>query len=128
VEKMPIQLKLKKEVKSNDCFDWSDLLKKNDYIILRIVLRLIRVNKKLKFNLLDKLIFKIWNAHAEFLIHKMSKKFSSYEKIVTSRLHGHILSCLVGVSSSIIDNNYGKNTAYYELWTKDLGMTSIWDK
>lgn len=34
----------------------------------------------------------------------------------------------VDVPSSIIDNSYGKNTAYYELWTKDLEIASIWGK
>lgn len=128
IEKNPIQLQMKKEIESNDCFDWGDLLTKKDHRIAYGVRQLIRVNKKLKSNSLDKVIFKIWNTHAENLVSEMSKLFSSYEKIITSRLHGHILSCLVDVPSSIIDNSYGKNTAYYELWTKDLEISSIWDK
>jgi len=128
IEKNPIQLEMKKEIESNDCFDWGDLLTKKDHRIAYGVHQLIRVNKKLKSNSLDKVIFKIWNNHAESLVSEMSKLFSSYEKIITSRLHGHILSCLVDVPSSIIDNSYGKNTAYYELWTKDLEIASIWGK
>ena len=89
---------------------------------------MIKINKITKSNLVDKLIFKIWETHAEYLVSKMSRKFSSYERVVTSRLHGHILSCLVDVPSSIIDNSYGKNISYYELWTKNLEITSIWSE
>lgn len=128
VEKNPIQLQVEKEIKNNDCFDWDDLLTKKDHRVAYGVHQLIRVNKKLKSNALDKVIFKIWNAHAETLVSDMSKLFSSYEKIVTSRLHGHILSCLIDVPSVIIDNSYGKNSAYYDLWTKDLETTCLWEK
>ena len=90
--------------------------------------RLIQINRILKLNSLNNLIFKIWYKHAYSLVFKMSKVFSSYESIVTSRLHGHILSCLVDVPSSIINNSYGKNTEYYKVWTKDLEITSVVDK
>lgn len=126
IEKNPIQSQLKEEIKDNDCFDWTDLLSKKDHRVSYRMQQLIRINKILKSNTLDNFIFKIWYAHAEYLVYKMSKIFSSYEKVTTSRLHGHILSCLVDVPSSVIDNSYGKNTAYYELWTKELEITSIW--
>lgn len=128
VEKNPLQQKLQQNIKGNDCFDWGDLLTKRDHRTLLGIHQLIKVNKRLKSVALDKMIFKIWYAHTEYLVSKMSKKFSSYDKIITSRLHGHILSCLVDVPSSIIDNSYGKNTAYYELWTKSLDITSIWSE
>lgn len=54
-------------------------------------------------------------------------QFSSHEKVITLCLHGHTLSCLVYTPSSILhppssilDNSYGKSTAYYELWKKHL--------
>lgn len=128
IEKSPTQLQLKKEIKDNDCFDWSDLLTKKDHVVPYGIHRLIKINKRIKSNSIDKLVFKIWETYAEYLVSKMSRKFSSYERVVTSRLHGHILSCLVDVPSSIIDNSYGKNTSYYELWTKDLKITSVWDE
>ncbi len=124
VEKNPIQLQIIKEIKDNDCCDWTDLLTKKDYRVAYGAHQLIRVNRKLKSNALDKVIFKIWNVHAETLVSDMSKLFSSYEKVITSRLHGHILSCLVDVPSSIIDNSYGKNTEYYQMWTKELDIVS----
>lgn len=128
VEKNPIQLQLSEEVKKNNCLDWEDLLTNKDHRVLVNIKRMIRINKKLKSSSLDKLIFKVWYIHSKHLVNKMSKKFSGYERVITSRLHGHILSCLVDVPSSIIDNSYGKNTAYYELWTKSLAITNIWSE
>ncbi|HVI41812.1 MAG TPA: polysaccharide pyruvyl transferase family protein, partial [Anaerovoracaceae bacterium] len=46
--------------------------------------------------------------------------FSKYERIVTSRLHGHILGALLDKEVVLIDNSYGKNSGYYECWTKAL--------
>ena len=128
IEKNPIQLQIQKEIQCIDSFDWDDFLTKKDYKIIRRIHKLMKINRKLKSNSLDKVIFKVWYSHIEILVSKMSKLFSSYEKIATSRLHGHILSCLVDVPSTIIDNSYGKNTAYYRLWTKDLEIASIWDE
>lgn len=128
VEKTPLPLNLKQEIQNQDCFDWSDLLTRNDSLIAYTVSKMMKANSKIKSNAFDEFIFKVWETHARFIASKMAKKFSSYEKIVTSRLHGHILSCLVNVPSVIIDNSYGKNTAYYNLWTKSLETTSVWDK
>ncbi|WP_436880205.1 polysaccharide pyruvyl transferase family protein [Psychrobacter okhotskensis] len=128
VEKNPIQSALKERIEVYDCVDWSDLLTKKDHRVAYAIHRMVRLNKKLKSSKIDRAIFKLWSIHSQLLASKMSKKFSSYEKIVTSRLHGHILSCLVDVPSSIIDNSYGKNTSYYDLWTKDLEITSIWEE
>ncbi|MGP4714455.1 MULTISPECIES: polysaccharide pyruvyl transferase family protein [unclassified Psychrobacter] len=128
VEKNPMQLKLQEKIKGHDCVDWSDLLTKKDHRVAYAIHKMIRLNKYLRSSKIDKTIFKLWNSHSQLLAFRMSKRFSSYEKIVTSRLHGHILSCLVDVPSSIIDNSYGKNTSYYDLWTKDLEITSVWDE
>ncbi|WP_333955005.1 polysaccharide pyruvyl transferase family protein [Psychrobacter sp. S4(2024)] len=128
IEKNPIQSALKEKMKSYDCFDWSDLLIKNDHRVAYAIHKMIRLNNKLKSSKIDKAIFRLWSIHSQLLVYRMSKRFSSYEKIVTSRLHGHILSCLVDVPSSIIDNSYGKNTSYYDLWTKSLDITSIWEE
>ncbi|MFL9989958.1 polysaccharide pyruvyl transferase family protein [Paraburkholderia sediminicola] len=46
--------------------------------------------------------------------------FSRYERVVTSRLHGHILGALLDKEIVLIDNSYGKNSGYYECWTKAL--------
>jgi len=39
------------------------------------------------------------------------------ERIVTDRLHGHILALLLGIPHVILDNDYGKVAAYHAAWT-----------
>lgn len=128
IEINPVQLKIQENLKNSDYLDWDNLITKKDQNILRMTNRIIKINKLLNLKILDILVFKIWHSHTEKLVFKMSKLFSSYDNIKTSRLHGHILSCLVDVPSTIIDNSYGKNTAYYRVWTKDLGITSIFNR
>jgi pyruvyl transferase EpsO len=43
--------------------------------------------------------------------------FSSGRRIVTDRLHGHILAMLMGKPHDFYDNSYGKNSAFCLSWT-----------
>ncbi|MBS4162042.1 pyruvyl transferase, partial [Klebsiella pneumoniae] len=56
---------------------------------------------------------------------KSVRFFSRYESVVTSRLHGHILSCLLQKENVVIDNSYGKNANYYNTWMKDIPNTKL---
>lgn len=38
--------------------------------------------------------------------------------VVTERLHGHILCVLAGIPHVLIDNNYGKNSTFFDTWTR----------
>ena len=38
--------------------------------------------------------------------------------VVTDRLHGHILSLLMGIPHVLLDNSYGKLWHFYETWTR----------
>jgi pyruvyl transferase EpsO len=42
--------------------------------------------------------------------------------VVTDRLHGHILSVLLGIPHVLMDNSYGKNESFYATWTHDLDL------
>jgi exopolysaccharide biosynthesis predicted pyruvyltransferase EpsI len=42
--------------------------------------------------------------------------------VVTDRLHGHILSVLLGIPHVLMDNSYGKNASFYATWTHDLDL------
>jgi exopolysaccharide biosynthesis protein PssK len=37
--------------------------------------------------------------------------------VVTDRLHGHILSLLLGIPHVLLDNSYGKLRHFHETWT-----------
>jgi pyruvyl transferase EpsO len=44
------------------------------------------------------------------------------EKVVTDRLHGHILCLLLGIPHDLMDNSYGKLRNFHETWTKDCSL------
>lgn len=41
---------------------------------------------------------------------------SSGERVVTDRLHGHILCLLLGIPHAVLDNSYGKITGFADTW------------
>lgn len=43
--------------------------------------------------------------------------FNTAERIVTDRLHGHILASMMGKEHALYDNNYGKNSAFVRTWS-----------
>jgi exopolysaccharide biosynthesis predicted pyruvyltransferase EpsI len=45
---------------------------------------------------------------------------SSGRVVVTDRLHGHIMSTLLGIPHVALDNNYGKLQNFIGAWTKDM--------
>jgi pyruvyl transferase EpsO len=47
---------------------------------------------------------------------------SSGRHIVTDRLHGHIMSVLLGIPHVVIDNGYGKIGGYIDAWTAGSGV------
>lgn len=42
--------------------------------------------------------------------------------IITDRLHGHILSLLMGIPHIVLDNSYGKVKSFYDSWTKSCSL------
>jgi pyruvyl transferase EpsO len=45
---------------------------------------------------------------------------SQYEQVYTTRLHVAILCCLLGKPFHLFDNNYGKNSRFFDTWLMDL--------
>lgn len=45
--------------------------------------------------------------------------------VITDRLHGHILSTLIGVPHVLLDSKLGKNLNLHDTWTKDCACTRI---
>ncbi|WP_424767437.1 polysaccharide pyruvyl transferase family protein [Paenibacillus sp. sgz302251] len=67
----------------------------------------------------------IWNKYSDYLVNKAIKRFSSYRSVQTSRLHGHILSCLMDKPNTLLDNSYGKNSNYYNTWTREIHSAQL---
>jgi pyruvyl transferase EpsO len=58
-------------------------------------------------------------ARAQLRVERGLRLLSRGERIVTDRLHGHILSLLLGIPHVVLDNDYGKVGAYLAAWTRD---------
>lgn len=65
----------------------------------------------------NKILATLWPRYAQTLIQDATKLFGRHEYIVTDRLHGHILACLMTKPHTVLDNSYGKNSGYSEIWT-----------
>lgn len=61
----------------------------------------------------------------EWLIEKGIDFISTYDLVVSTRLHGHILALLLDVPTIMIDNSYGKNKRFYETWLKDISESQL---
>lgn len=126
IEKIEIPSSVEIQAKNADCLDWEDLINSDDYKYLYYLNRMIQMNQKyINSKVVNKIIAKLWIRKCTQLTNKFSQLFSSYECVITSRLHGHILSCLLDVPSVILDNSYGKNSNYYHLWTQKLPIAEL---
>lgn len=84
--------------------------------------RLENIIQRLNFNnLRNYFINKYWQSIILPYHVKLAIDFiSPYDNIYTTRLHGCILSVLMGKNIVLFDNSYGKNYSFYETWLKDL--------
>ena len=73
----------------------------------------------------NKMLSGMWMDYSNGLLRKAISLFSSYENIITDRLHGHILACLMDKTNTVLDNTYGKNSAYVEAWTINSPLVSL---
>jgi pyruvyl transferase EpsO len=58
---------------------------------------------------------------AQRRLHRGIRMLSSGSQVITDRLHGHILSLLLGIPHVALDNSYGKIAAYFRSWTHATG-------
>ncbi|UPK45242.1 polysaccharide pyruvyl transferase family protein [Paenibacillus pabuli] len=67
----------------------------------------------------------LWMKYSDYLVNKAIRCFADYRIIHSSRLHGHILSCLMAKPNVLIDNSYGKNSGYYRVWTHEVNTANM---
>lgn len=73
----------------------------------------------------NKVLSDRWMAFSGRLISDAVQLFSAHDRIVTDRLHGHILACLMNKHSIVLDNSYGKNSRYVGAWTGGSALVSL---
>lgn len=76
------------------------------------------------------IINRLWDWYAQnifrnSMISEGVSFISPYRKVITTRLHGCILSILLHKEVELIDNSYGKNFHFYASWLSDLETLSI---
>ena len=67
----------------------------------------------------------IWNAAARQRLARGCQLLSQGQVVVTDRLHAHIISSLMDIPNIILDNHYGKLSAYYFTWHRELKSTML---
>lgn len=67
------------------------------------------------------MIYKCWmyRRHALLRLNRGLHQLGSARIVVTDRLHGHILSSLLGLPHVVMDNSYGKIVRYIEAFGRD---------
>lgn len=73
----------------------------------------------------NKILTRLWIAYSARLIADAARLFARHELIITDRLHGHILACLLRKKNIVLDNSYGKNSRYVEAWTGDSELVRL---
>lgn len=64
----------------------------------------------------------LFNHYAAWMVQRGLDLLSGGRIIITDRLHGHILCCLLGKPHVVVDNSYGKVFGYIRAWSPD-GIT-----
>lgn len=109
---------------NQDVVDWGTLLTEEDQNLIKKMI--LRHNSSLSIN--DPTLAQSWSLLKEKFIERAISLFSQYNEITTSRLHGHILACLMNKRNTLLDNSYGKNSAYYKTWTCMIESATFYNK
>ncbi|PJG82209.1 polysaccharide pyruvyl transferase family protein [Caviibacterium pharyngocola] len=108
--------------------DWEDILTEQDKKYELFCGRLARVANKLHWAFLKNKVNEMWFAHSLDVIERARQEFLRYDCVITSRLHGHIFSCLLELPNQVCDNSYGKNSGYFNQWTKNIEFTKKYER
>ncbi len=73
----------------------------------------------------NRILVRLWIAYSARLVKDAARLFARHEFIVTDRLHGHILACLLNRPNIVLDNSYGKNSRYVAAWTQRSELVTL---
>jgi pyruvyl transferase EpsO len=97
--------------------DWPRVVGRNGQKKIVWLLNLIRKkHNPLVHKYLVNMEMKLWILYSGKFVKDAKLLFSRYERVVTDRLHAHILASLMDIPSVVFDNNYGKNSTYINSW------------
>lgn len=76
----------------------------------------------------NRLLARMWIAYSGRLVADAAQLFARHKTIVTDRLHGHILACLLNRKNVVLDNSYGKNSRYVQAWTQPSELVVLQER
>jgi pyruvyl transferase EpsO len=118
IEKTKEQEQLER-IGRGDYLDWTSLYNRVEKKSINMIVRMMRRGRG------PLPMQAIWSKYTDYLVNKAVKRFSGYRNVQTSRLHGHILSCLMDKPNTLLDNSYGKNSSYYNTWTSGIQSAQL---
>jgi len=104
---------------AGDCLDWPTLYGSMERKSIRLLSGMMRSGIAVSS------ASRVWGKYADYLVRKAIERFGRYRSVQTSRLHGHILSCLMNKPNVLFDNAYGKNAGYYRAWTSGIATAQL---
>ncbi|MCD9539150.1 polysaccharide pyruvyl transferase family protein [Photobacterium carnosum] len=105
---------------NKNSFDWEDIITVTDNFLYKKYKRLSYL-APYSANYSKKSIT-LWSKITHDIVFKSIEYFYIKDCVYTDRLHGLILSSLLGKYVYLYDNTYGKNFSYFDLWLKDNPM------
>jgi pyruvyl transferase EpsO len=114
VEKVTKKINVQKQ-----SFDWENILEPWDYTFHKLIKKLQR------FSFLSSRLVNKWKVHSDSLIFRSINFFNLHNTVYTDRLHGFILSYLLGKNIKLLDNSYGKNLNYFNQWINDTDLVEV---
>ncbi|MCQ9120638.1 polysaccharide pyruvyl transferase [Rodentibacter pneumotropicus] len=105
--------------------DWEDILTHLDSTVLALSWRISKFANQQNWGWLKNLFHQFWFAYTKHIVKRVAAVFLQNDRVTTTRLHGHIFSCLLEIPNRVCDNAYGKNSGYANLWTKNIDFVEI---
>ena len=106
-------------------FDWEDFILPEHHSRQKMLRKVLKFGFIFSSKYIDNYVYDEWEKLTDELINNSVNLFSSYKTVITSRLHGHILSSILEIPSTILDNSYKKNSLYYASWTAQFGSHQL---
>lgn len=113
------------QVQSRTLTDWPQFVGKREIIIdlfRKVSSRLSRMGMGWLANYC---ISPLWMRYSQSLMVDATRLFGAHQQVVTDRLHGHILSFVMSIPSTVLDNSYGKNSRYATAWTSESELVIL---
>lgn len=63
-----------------------------------------------------------YDAFARWNVSRGLRMLARGETVITDRLHGHILCCLMDIPHVLVGDRHGKIRNYYDAWSRDAGL------